>query len=476
MDKNTSNEYIIAKLNRELSAVKQMYNDLHCDDQRKMLALDNVPVFELTIDKDANITNLSKGFETVMEATREEYLNKPFSNLLADKDEITKHYASLDQFKKTGVINKKQWRMLKKNGEIIFVMHSARAIYDNAGDFNGAVGFVLDISETVYANKALMRSEHEKRLILDVMPEGVVYIDSEMNIIWANKIVSDYFGDSSIDLSGKKCIEVCPTAYEKCSTCPIRKVLSTKTKQMSEITYGDTYCVMRVNPVFNLDNEVISMVVLISDITERKLLERQIVELSNDERKRIGHDLHDGLGQMLSAISVMSSSLLDIMDNKSGQEYELAKKLVYYTQESQTLMRSILDGICPVMGVTQNLKESLTCLVSRLSTIFNVKYSVSFDPKIKFDNKNSINHLFMIAQEAVNNAVKHSGCSEINITTYISEGSNFLSISDNGKGTDLSIRKEGYGFRIMNYRASVIGALLSIKSSQDSGTVVTVKM
>jgi len=101
---------------------------------------------------------------------------------------------------------------------------------------------------------------------------------------------------------------------------------------------------------------------------------------------------------------------------------------------------------------------------------------VSFDPKIKFDNKNSINHLFMIAQEAVNNAVKHSGCSEINITTYISEGSNFLSISDNGKGTDLSIRKEGYGFRIMNYRASVIGALLSIKSSQDSGTVVTVKM
>ncbi|PLX69488.1 MAG: hypothetical protein C0603_00750 [Denitrovibrio sp.] len=343
-----TNALTITDLQKELLAVKQTYNELHCHDQRKMLALDDVPVFELTIDKEAKITNLSKGFEKVMEYTCEDYLNKSFTELLADEDEITGHYANFEMFKVKGTIYKKHWRMKKPSGEVITVMHSARAIYDDCGEFNGAVGFVLDVSASVNANRALVRSEREKRLILDIMSEGVIYFDKELKVIWANRVMSDFFGSFADDIENKRCREFCPGRNTGCATCPIMKSLHTKTKQISEVSYNSISCVMQVHPVLDNDEDIISLVTVITDITERKLLERQIVDLSNNERKRIGHDLHDGLGQMLSAISIMSSSLLDIMDKKEGQEFELVQKIVKHTDESQEMMRRILDGLCPV--------------------------------------------------------------------------------------------------------------------------------
>jgi signal transduction histidine kinase len=149
---------------------------------------------------------------------------------------------------------------------------------------------------------------------------------------------------------------------------------------------------------------------------------------------------------------------------------------VKYTEESQILIRNILDGICPVMGVSHNLLESITCLASRLEAVAKVRCKVDVRPDIKLENVNINNHLFMITQEAVNNAVKHSGCTDIRIKIYKENQHICILISDNGEGIGMRENKEGYGFRIMHYRASVIGASLEIKSNKPNGTQVLLKL
>ncbi|MCD8554159.1 PAS domain-containing protein [Seleniivibrio sp.] len=467
----------INKLQEELLLIKNAYNELHGKEQRKMLALDDVPVFELTIDKEAYITKLSKGFEMVMGYTAEEFTGKNFMDFLADNDEVEGHLKCFERFKQSGYTSKRRWRLLKKSGEIIDVLHSARAVYDDNGNFSGGVGFVLDISDTVHANKALMQSENEKRVILDVMSDGVIYFDTSMRVIWANKVISEVMEIPLGRMKGKRCSDFCPGSPAVCDVCSLPKSVATKRKQTAEVVMVDKTLIIHVNPVFNDKNELNALVMVLSDITERKLLEKQILEMTNNERRSIGHDLHDGLGQMLTAISMMSSSLLEIMDSEREKEYGIVKKIVRYTADTQKLMRNILDGLCPVLGDISDLGDALTCMSARISSVYSINCTFGYDGRVHLPKGNIATHLYLIAQEAVNNAVKHSGCRSVSIIFSKKKGMLIMTISDDGCGFDPSRGTDsGYGMRIIKYRSSIIGATAEFLNTDGKGFSVVVSL
>jgi len=470
---SANNSEVRKELNRELLAAKNAYNELLGHEERKSQALDDVPVFELTIDKYANITGLSKGVTGVLGYSPEELIGANFIDIVADVEQVEAHLSSFEMFKRQGYVKKKKWKMTKKNGEIIHVLHSARAEYDDSGNYITGVGYVMDISDVVNANQALMQSEKEKSIILNAMSEGVIYFNSDKKIIWANKIVSNMLNVSLDDIRGKECSPTCLGLGSDCSACILDKVIYEKSPQRCEINHKERTLMVLTHPVLDNKNCILSVVMVISDITDRRLLETQIMELSNNERRRIACDLHDRLGQMLTAISMLSTSLLDVMDKNNENAYSLAQKINSYTADTQSLMRDILYGIYPIHGDKENVEDSFIRLAAGISAIHGVDCSFEAEGDMAFVHTNTANHLFLIVQEAVNNAVKHSKCTKISIKWLNCGGKRLISVSDNGKGMKNQSSNNGHGFRIMNYRASVIGAGLSIEDNE-TGTTVTV--
>lgn len=458
-------------LNIELTAVKNAYNELLGHEKCKALAFDDVPVFELTIDENAYITGLTNGVEHVTGYTPDELIGMNFIDLLADFEQIEEHIKSFAAFRSKGYIKKQKWRMVKKNGEIINVIHSARAEYDTSGKYVAGVGFVLDISDAVNANQALLQSEKEKSVMLNAMSEGVIYFDSEKKVLWANKIISGMFNLPQNRLKGKRCVFVCPGMGRNCSACILNKAIAEKRKKMCELSYQDRTFVVLAHPILNNKGIILSIVLVVSDITDRRLLETQIVELSNNERRRIACDLHDRLGQMLTAVSMLSSSLLEMTEKSRSSEYAIMEKIVKYTGDTQELMRNILYGIYPIHGNDQDISDSLTRLAAGVSATYNLECVFRNEGKIIFNEPGISNHLFFIVQEAVNNAVKHSRCSKIVIRAAKGKDGLEISVSDNGRGIS-DTTAGGHGFRIMHYRASVIGAHLNIENSRSGISVV----
>lgn len=473
-NKKISKAETVEILQSELAAVKTAYNELRGFDQRKWLALDDVPVFELSIDADATITSLNKGVEQVLGGPAEFYIGKNFVDLLVS-GEVEKHYRLLEIFKHSGYLKKRIWKMQTINGEIITVIHSARALYDDNGNYTGGVGFVLDITDSVNAHQALLKSEKEKAIILNTMSGGVSYLDPDLNVVWANRVFCEITGLSESQIEGKKCFDFCAGHESLCLGCPLTKARAIKQLQIGEINIHDLTFIMVVHPVIDEDNNLTALVQVVNDITERKLLERQIIELSNTERKRIGHDLHDGLGQMLTGISCLVETLMTTIDKTRVEEYGIVSKIAEYTRSTRLLMKDIISGLCPISSDAEDITASLAGLAARVESVSKAACVFDCPVPIRLDNANVSSHVFLIVQEAINNALKHSGGSCITIGVYKEGNCIRITVSDDGKGlADSDGQHGGYGFRIMRYRASIIGATLLISEGERSGAAISV--
>lgn len=207
---------------------------------------------------------------------------------------------------------------------------------------------------------------------------------------------------------------------------------------------------------------------------ESKRLAREIVNVSEEERRRISHELHDGLCQQLTGtrlhFSVLRRKLSGTVDNDPQWE-QLASMLENLTNQAYDLSH----GHWPVdhEGASANL--SLDELASRLSASSGIAIAVREDRGCETCRSASATQLFRIAQEAVTNAVRHSGAKHIDVCFNCTDGGAMrLTVSDDGIGRDRALRSAGgLGIRIMEHRARIIGGHLEIEDIAPGGTHVT---
>ena len=207
------------------------------------------------------------------------------------------------------------------------------------------------------------------------------------------------------------------------------------------------------------------------DITERKRLEREILEISNREQQRIGHDLHDGVCQQLAGIAFMSSTLADELQDKGASESSQAEQISMLINDVINQTRGVARGLFPVRLEENGLISALEELASNATEMFKINCRlVSEDPPAAVDNGIGA-HLYYIVLEAVGNAIKHGKAKNIVITLEPSADRFLLSVKDDGIGFAQDDGKlSGMGIRIMQYRARVIGASLTLQSRPGSGT------
>ncbi len=210
------------------------------------------------------------------------------------------------------------------------------------------------------------------------------------------------------------------------------------------------------------------------DITQRKRLEREILEISSREQRRIGHDLHDGVCQQLAGIALLTNTLADRLEAGERVDPSEAEKLSQLINEANRQTRAVARGLFPVRLEDNGLVSALDELANSGGALWKIHCTFAcHQPEPAVENGVAL-HLYYIAQEALLNAARHGQARNVNVTLKPQGDRWQLQVRDDGVGFSTQhVPRTGMGIRIMHYRARVIGATLDLKSQAGSGTEVS---
>ena len=210
-----------------------------------------------------------------------------------------------------------------------------------------------------------------------------------------------------------------------------------------------------------------------TDVTENKQLEEEILAISEREQRRIGQDLHDGLGQQLTAIELMAHSIRSDLETVRPDLAQQMARLSQFLREAIKQTRSLAHGLTAFVLDASGLPTTLADLAQRTTSLGRVQCRFECPSPVELSDAVVAGHLFRIAQESVANALRHSGATEILIRLVSTASLVVLEISDNGHGLQPRTRGgHGIGLQVMRHRANAIGAELTIASAPDAGVLV----
>jgi PAS domain S-box-containing protein len=327
--------------------------------------------------------------------------------------------------------------------------------------------------------KALREKEAQIDAFMHNVPCAVYMKNLDGRYIYANETCAKVFRRNVQEVIGKTDADLLPkSAANRARNVDMQVISSGKAIETTESFNredGPHFWLTNRFPIFGESNQPVLIGGAAIDITENKRLEREVQEISEQEKRRIGQDLHDGLGQYLTGIACMAKVAEQKLDQKGLAEAADVKRVTSMVNETIALARDLARGLSPVELETNGLQAALEELAGRVTRNSNSKVKCTLKAPVfttVYDNASAV-HLYRIAQEAVNNAVKHSGARNITITLATESNRVLLSIQDDGCGLPKNKPKSGgMGLRVMNYRANMIGATISVEPGQNCGTVV----
>ena len=202
-------------------------------------------------------------------------------------------------------------------------------------------------------------------------------------------------------------------------------------------------------------------------------LEQEIIHISESERERIGRDLHDSLGQHLVAIGLAADSLKDELAPENPRAAKAVGQFAELLRDAVNLARDLARGLSPVDRDEGGLESALEQLVLGVSRLSGVACAFHSEGAVGFRDNTEAVHIFRIAQEALNNAIRHSKATAVSISLLSRDDKVQLSVRDDGVGFDASRSlTKGMGLNIMHYRSRILGGNLTIRQGEPKGTVV----
>lgn len=210
-------------------------------------------------------------------------------------------------------------------------------------------------------------------------------------------------------------------------------------------------------------------------LAENLSLEQQILEIGDDERRRIGHDLHDGLGQHLTGISLLSETMSQHLAAGKLPAASNVETITRLVSEAVGITRDLAKSLSPVTLERDGFVAAIEELSETSSTLFGIDCHGDFVAQdLELDRTRSL-HLYRIVQEAVNNSVRHGKSKHVAIRTEQRGNNLHVTVTDDGSGlSQKTMANPGLGLRIMQYRARMLSATLAVERATPSGgTVVT---
>jgi len=218
----------------------------------------------------------------------------------------------------------------------------------------------------------------------------------------------------------------------------------------------------------------VKVVGTLMDITERLELEKEALEAREREQRRFGRDLHDGLGQRLTALELFGQALASDVRSKAPNLQPQVQNLTHQLREAVTEARLLSHGLSPVPLEDDGLMRALEELAMGVRTMTRVQCRFLCPRPVLLKEVTVATQLYRIAQEAVNNALKHSGAGRVQIRLTQRSPRIVLTVEDDGCGFSGPDGDDmGMGMRVMKYRAEMIGATLEVGPAPRRGLRIT---
>ena len=334
-------------------------------------------------------------------------------------------------------------------------------------------GFVRDITERKEAEKTLL---HYAALV-ESSDDAIIGKTLDGRITSWNRGAEMVFGYSHQEIIGKPVSILIPKDRQD-----EEPVILDKIRRGESVDHYETirrrkdgkliHISVTISPIRDTEGKIIGASKVARDITERKRLETEITEISNREQQRIGQDLHDGLCQELAGIQLMCQVLEQKLAAKSKEEAKQVANISEHIREAIGHTRKLARGLSPVELETNGFTSALHELADNAQRLFRIECRFDCAAPVSIRDNVAATHLYRIAQEAINNAVKHGKAKRIMISLRPDYDKVVMTITDNGLGFSNEARKgSGMGLHTMKYRAGVIGATLEVRSDGAGATV-----
>ncbi|HWB53949.1 MAG TPA: PAS domain S-box protein [Tepidisphaeraceae bacterium] len=446
---------------------------------------------------DGTILGWNKGAERIFGYRQKEMVGQSIFRIIPP-DRVREEKQILRRLSQGQHIDHYETRRRHKSGRIIDVSISVSPIRNRAGKIIGAFKIARDITEQKRAEANLRNSEQLMRAIVNTAADAILTIDEDGLIQSANLATERLFGYQTDELIGRNVRVLMPEPFHGEHDSYLRRYL--RTGRAKIIGIGREVTGLRKDGVMFPIHLAVGEVNLggrrlftgiIHDLRERHRLERQIIEASSNEQRRIGQDLHDGLCQDLIGIAFsIDAAGRALPPNMGGVAGHLAK-IAASVRAAAGQARDLSHGLNPVDVRAGGLSVALENLSVKVTESFGVDCTFEWDQEAHAPDDTSATHLYRIAQEAISNAIKHGKARKIEIGFYLRGADQVLSITDNGKGLPQSAKDRirqgftvsgrdsasrtivGIGLQTMQYRARVIGGTFAALSEKRGGTVVT---
>ncbi len=361
-----------------------------------------------------------------------------------------------------------------KGGRRLTVDLSAFAIrHAETGEPVCFVGIKRDVTERRRVEEATRESEERYRRLFENEIDAVLLFDVETLLFEdANQAALDLFG---WDREGILTLTILDISAESEKTATGMAALQGGTIQSIRVPRrvllrrdGTTFTAEIGAGTF-VSRGRLKMIATIRDITERLRHEELVLEISGREQRRIGQDLHDGLGQDLTGIAFLAKSLERNLAARELVEETQAAELGRLLNQTISRTRDIASGLFPVELQSGGLGSALAELASNIGRIYDdVSVTCDIEGAETVPAGETRLQLFRIAQEAVTNALRHGQARSIRLVLRAGENEIVLEVQDDGHGLPAGASMgEGLGLQIMRYRAGRVGGALTLEAGPD---------
>ena len=372
-----------------------------------------------------------------------------------------------------------EYRTLCKDGNWKWMETTATNLLEDSS-VQAVVLNIRDISERKEAEQALRRFE----AIVESSIDGVFSVDPEGRVTSWNAAAERIFGYSEAEMRGasyrilvpedrlEESREFAAAAFRGKALRDLETVRLARGGRRVEIS-------LTLSPIQDRARRITGVAVIVRDISERCRLEKEVLEIADLEKHRIGQDLHDDLCQHLAGISMMGNLLYKELSGLGLKQAEDARQIAEMIRNAVDHARILAKGLSPLNIAQGGLMAGLEMLASNTETVFRMPCRFECPVAVHLEDLAVATHVYRIAQEALHNAVKHSRGTQAVITLETGPEGIAVTVRDDGVGLPESMQNHsggGLGMHTMFYRARIIGATLQIARNATGGTSVVCRL
>lgn len=370
-----------------------------------------------------------------------------------------------------------EWAITHRDGNIRYLSCSTSMAPPGPGA-PAVIALVHDVTDRHRAEQGLRESESRLRALVTTAIDGIITITRDGRIDSVNPAAEQMFGYRREELIGQNVRLLMPSPFREEHDSYLRDYHRTSVKKIIGIG-REVQALRKDGTTFPIDLTVSEIGELglytgiIRDSTARKQMEREVLEATSREQARIGQELHDGVGQELTGLSLTADAIAQRLRSRDAPEAALAERLTDGLVRVHEQVRALSHGLVPVEVDAEGLRAALETLAARTTAQTGVECTFACEGRCEVADTLTATHLYRIVQEAVSNALRHARPNTIAIHWRMTAGLLTLSVRDDGCGfTPPPVSSAGLGTRLMRYRAGMIGGHLTVARRPEDGTEV----